>query len=100
MYVGREGKAVESICYKEGHIMRVIATIQDLFERYYSSYIFTDAGRAISEEDFQRIGVTIGLATALKAKPINHARVLKGIITSSIDMFEGDRPRYLKLLDL
>lgn len=55
MYRHQEERAVESICYDQVHIDKVVDVIKIRFSEYFNDFITLGAGSCVSEKKSRRL---------------------------------------------
>lgn len=60
MYRHQEERSIESICYEQEHIDKVLDAIKAKFKDYFNDFIMLEAGYAVSEKDIQKIASKLG----------------------------------------
>lgn len=90
---------IEEICYSEEHIKKVIYEIKDNFPRYFKNFLESEGGTSINFESIKMLAEQFGNSLKQEKKKINSKEVYQRIINDSIDDFNRDRNRYLKILD-
>lgn len=99
MYRHQEERSVESICYEQKHIDKVLDAIKAKFPDYFNDFIMLEAGYAVSEKDIQKIATKLGVQNVKAKKNTDIAKKFKNIIVESLDDFEKDREKYVAIFD-
>lgn len=89
----------EEICYEDSHIDKVLAEIKKNFDPYFIDFLETSAGTTISSEQFKALQEKFGTSASSKKTNVNYTEAYKSIFVKSIEAFEKDREKYIKLLD-
>lgn len=99
MYRHQEERSIESICYEQEHIDKVLDAIKAKFKDYFNDFIMLEAGYAVSEKDIQKIAFKLGVQSVKVKKNTDIANKFKNIIIESLDDFEKDRDKYVAIFD-
>lgn len=99
MYSTTTDKPCEEICYKDSHIDKVLTEIKKNFDSYFIDFLETSAGTIISSEQIKALQQKFGTTGSTKKSNINFTEAYKNIFAKSIEAFEKDREKYIKLLD-
>lgn len=99
MYTKSPERNVEAACYEEAHIQAVLSEIKQNFEAYFPPFIETQAGKALSGEQFNRLRQRFGVQRAGGSVRLDPSASFKNIIRTSIDEFEHDRDSYARILN-
>lgn len=99
MYRHQEERAVESICYDQVHIDKVVDVIKIRFSEYFNDFITLGAGSCVSEKKIQKIATNLGIEDIMGKKSLDFSTKLTDIITESLDNFEKDRAKYKDIFD-
>ena len=99
MYTKSPERNVEATCYEEAHIQAVLSEINQNFEAYFPRFIETQAGKALSGEQFNRLRQRFGVQGAGGSVRLDPSARFKSIIRTSIDEFEHDRDSYERILN-
>lgn len=99
MFVDNDSWDVEEICYDHTHIQNVVSEIKKNFDTYFEKYIQTEAGKGISQEDFEKMKRKMGICSDEKRQKKDWSQNYKRIIREAIDDFEKDRNAYIELFD-
>ena len=98
MYTSNEYRDVEDVCYEKEHIQRVLASIRDNFDSYFSRYISSQAGKGITPESFAELQTKFRVSIDRKKVEKNRASNYATILREAIVEFEKDREAYLSIL--
>ena len=91
---------IEDNCYDQEHVDEVVEEIRNNFDEYFSSFIETESGKDISTDDFEKLKKKMGVTgTDNKKKSRTWGQSYKNIIIESINSFEGDRDKYIEILN-
>ena len=99
MYRHQEERSLESICYEQEHIDKVLDAIKAKFKDYFNDFIMLEAGYAVSEKDIQKIASKLGVQRVKAKKDTDISNKFKNIIIESLDDFEKDRDKYVAIFD-
>ena len=99
MYSTTTDKPCEEICYEDSHIDKVLAEIKKNFEPYFIDFLETSAGTTISSEQFKALQQKFGTTSSTLKSNTDYTKAFKGIFEKSIEAYEKDREKYLKLLE-
>ena len=98
MYTSNEFRDVEDICYEEEHVQKVINSIRSNFDKYFTGYINSHAGKGVSPESFaelqKKFRVSIDQKKLEKTRADNYATILREAVIE----FEKDREAYQDIL--
>ena len=101
MYTHAENvNGVEAVCYEHGHQEMILSAISKEFEKVFPSFIDSEAGQLISEDDFTRLQRAFKVIVDKKKVVKNRRENFISIIKKSIDEFENNRKKYYTLMDL
>lgn len=100
MYTRKENvNGVEAVCYEHDHQEKVLDVISKEFEKAFTGFIESEAGRLISEDDFMRLQRAFKVTVDKKKAVKNRRENFISIIGKSIDGFEKNRQKYYDLMD-
>lgn len=92
-------RGVEDKCFDFGHVEQVLTTIRKIFDVYYDDFIKSEAGKAVTTDDIQKIADKFGVKNVKISSQLNYKEKFINIIKESIDTFEQDREKYLAIFD-
>lgn len=90
-------QSVEEICFDSTHVKNVVAELKSNFDSYFHLFIETSAGIIPSYESFFKLSQKFG-TTPITANR-NFSESFKNIFAKSIDAFEKDREKYIRIFD-
>lgn len=94
-------RELEDICYMPKHIELVRKEIQKNFGNYFSDFLETQAGKAITAAKAAEIAKAIGATTRMRTPAGSKQKeAFLNIIQYAIDDFEKDREKYEEFMDL
>ncbi len=99
MYSTTTDKPCEEICYEDSHIDKVMAEIKKNFDPYFIDFLETSAGTTISSEQFKALQQKFGTTGSSLKSTTNYTEAFKNIFAKSIEAYEKDREKYIKLLE-
>lgn len=99
MYTNQDERDVESVCYEQDHIEKVLTLIRKNFDQYFRNFIEAESGLYISKEDVDKIGTNLGIRITQKNKFKDITKKFKNIIKEAIEDFEKDREKYECILN-
>jgi len=99
VYAFHEDRSVESICYEQDHINKVLEVIKETFSKYFEDFLVYGDSAIPSSSDIQGVADALGIDAVVKKKSKDKAQCFKNILIQGLTDYESDRQNYLDILD-